>query len=71
MTKKKKGNQYKTITFAVGYNKDYADFKTEFSDIKLFNNLPEQEREEALKEAHKAATDGNTIRVTKGSESAK
>lgn len=70
-TKNKQGNQYKTITFAVGYNKPYNEFEVEFGNLKLFTNLPEHERSLAMKEAHEAATNGNTIRATKGSESAK
>lgn len=71
MAKIKQGNQYKAITFALGYNKTYGEFETEFGNLKMFKNLPEHERKIAMKEAHEAATNGNTIRATKGSEPAK
>lgn len=60
---------YKGIEFAEGYNKPFADFKNEFEHNHIFKNIPSAEREKALKEAHKIATNGNTSgTVTKGEE---
>lgn len=50
------------ITFAIGYNKSFTEFKKEFGDSHVFNDLAGDDREKALKEAHKIATkdNGNT-----------
>ena len=46
---------YKGIEFAEGYNKPFADFKTEFEQTHVFRNIPHLERDQALIEAHKIA----------------
>lgn len=50
---------YKGISFAEGYNKPFADFKSEFENTHVFKRVPHKEREKALKEAYKIATNGN------------
>lgn len=50
-------NTYKQITFAEGYDKPFAEFKKEFQNVWVFRRITDkEEREKALKEAHKAAT---------------
>lgn len=55
----KKKNVYGPITFADGYNKDFASFKKEFSGLELFKNMVPKVREAEMKKAHKIATNGN------------
>lgn len=67
--KKSLGPTYKGITFAVGYNKNFADFKKEFEDIHIFKDMQPADREVALNEAWKIATDGNLkTTATKGDD---
>jgi len=56
----KNRNVYKGILFAEGYNATYKEFKDTFEEIHIFANLQPEAREIALKEAYKAATNGNT-----------
>lgn len=53
-------NTYKGIVFAKGYNKPFAEFKTEFEQTHVFKKIPSADRLKALKEAHKIAINGNT-----------
>lgn len=62
---------YKGIEFAEGYNKSFAEFKEEFEQTHIFKNIPHLEREKALKEAYKIATNGNTVSTTPKSEDVK
>ena len=62
---------YKGIEFAQGYNKPFADFKEEFEQTHIFKNIPSAEREKALKEAHKIATNGNISGTNSESKKAK
>jgi len=57
-------NTYKGIVFADGYNKPFAEFKTEMEHNHVFRKIPSAEREKALKEAHKIATHGNSTGTT-------
>ena len=59
---------YKSITFAKGYNKSFAEFKEEFSSTHVFKNMHPTERAKELKKAYKIATDGNTSTTTKKSK---
>lgn len=75
MAKKKTnlGPTYGKITFAVGYNKSFAEFKKEFQDTEDFRTMPEHLREDALKEAYNIATNknGDTSTTAKQGENAK
>jgi len=67
-----KPKSYKGITFPDDYNKSLKEFKEEFENTHVFNNIPEKEREAELKKAHKIATaNGNTIPAATESEKAK
>lgn len=59
---------YKGISFAEGYNKPFADFKKEFENTHVFKSVPHKEREKALKEAYKIATNGNIKGTSRKSE---
>ncbi len=59
---------YKGIEFAKGYNKSFAGFKKEFASTHVFNKMSEEQKEEALKEAYKIATDGNISKSKKKSK---
>lgn len=48
---------YGGITFAEGYKKSFADFKTEFASTHVFRNIPEHEREAELEKAYDISTD--------------
>ena len=48
-----KRNIYKGITFEVGYNRTFEQFKLEFENTHVFQNIPEKERLSELKKAHK------------------
>lgn len=64
-------NTYKSIEFAEGYNRPFADFKQEFENAKVFRDLHPKERLKELKKAHKKATNGNTITAVKKSRKTK
>jgi len=56
---------YKGITFAKGYNKSFAEFKSEFASTHVFKNIHPKEREAAFKEAYKIATkDNGNVKTT-------
>lgn len=59
---------YKGITFAKGYNKPFAEFKEEFASTHIFKNIHPKQREAALKDAYKIATNGNVKGTTAKSE---
>lgn len=60
--------KYKGITFAEGITMSFADFKEQYSDLEIFKNIPEENRESELKKAYKIATHGNTKTSAKPSE---
>lgn len=53
---------YKGITFAKGYNRSFAEFKTEFESTHIFKVFYPKQREQELKKAYKIATKGNTVK---------
>ncbi|WP_177764015.1 hypothetical protein [Flavobacterium sp. I3-2] len=60
--------KYKGITFAEGITMSFADFKEQYSDLEIFKNIPEENRESELKKAYKIATHGNIKTSVKPSE---
>jgi hypothetical protein len=52
-------SSYKTIEFAKGYNRSFADFIKEFGKVKVFRDMQPKVREKELKKAWKIATNGN------------
>jgi hypothetical protein len=58
---------YKGIEFAKGYNRSFADFKSEFGSTHVFKRLLPKVREQELKKAYKIATSGNISTATKKS----
>jgi len=60
--------KYKGITFAEGINMPFVDFKEQYSDLEIFKNIPEENRESELKKAYKIATYGNIKTSAKPSE---
>ena len=63
-------NSYKSIEFAEGYNRPFADFKQEFENVKVFRDMRPKERLKELKVAHKIATHGNTSSTVRKSKKA-
>lgn len=60
--------KYKGITFAEGITMSFADFKEQYSNLEIFKNIPEENRESELKKAYKIATYGNIKTSTKPSQ---
>lgn len=60
--------KYKGITFAEGITMSFADFKEQYSDLEIFKNIPEENRESELKKAYKIATHGNIKTSAKSSQ---
>lgn len=64
--------KYGRITFASDYNRSFAEFKEDFADSYVFNDIPTDKREAEYKKAYKIATahlqkDGNIqTTVSKG-----